>query len=110
MLTLVAAGGVFCWSFIAVIRAPDVQSVRPFHVMLLIPLLIGFIGAVATGDSAFANIRALELDLTPAETAADVVRSAWVPLRDALILTVPSFLVLMIGQIVRTRRRGTGAS
>ena len=103
LLTLFAASGVFVWSWFAVFRATN-ENTRSPYIMLLLPLLIGVVAAAVAGYSSFASIRDQRVPFTAFEVADVVIHSMWVPLSDAVIVTVPSFVVITIGRVIRGRR------
>ena len=105
MLTLAAAMGIFLGSCIAVVRSPNVLSIRSCCIVLSMPLLVGLVASVVNGLSTFESIRKIadDLELTRFDIATAVIQSMWMPLFDAVVLTAPTVLVLVVGRLIRAR-------
>jgi len=103
ILTFIAAVSVFFGPCYVVLRAPNVHAIRSFRTTVLLPLLMGIVAAVFRVIEGFQNIPVS--DVTAIVFVMDAIFSAWGPLSEALMLTIPSYLVLVFGRHIRIRRR-----
>jgi hypothetical protein len=106
LLTILVGVAVFVAMSIVVATARRRDDITAHHVFLLLPLAAGVIHAVG---AAIASLRVFELQVMPfnALSAVAFVLSAVIePLSEAIIVTVPSLLVFLIGRAVRFPRGG----
>jgi hypothetical protein len=104
LLTLLAGMAVFLGACVVVVLSRRPKTIAFYRMFLLLPLLLGVAGAVKAGVSSLAVLDVPGVRISAMQVVAVVFHAALTPLGDALVVTLPSVLVLAIGQFVRTRR------
>jgi hypothetical protein len=99
-----AGMAVFLGACVVVVLARRPKAIAFYRMFLLLPLLFGVLGAVKACVSSLAVLDVPGVRISAIQVAAVVFHAALTPLGDALVVTLPSVLVLAIGQFVRTRR------
>jgi hypothetical protein len=103
ILLIFVGGLLFIGACRVVFRSSRLTSIASFYRWLLLPLAIGALASVAKGISQYSGDLKYNIPPTRLQFFMSEVQSAATPLVDAIVCTLPSILVLLIGQAVHTR-------
>ena len=104
---LLSAAAVFLGACLVVFLARRPAVIASYMVFLLLPLLLGALGALKSCVSSFSVIAIADIQLKQSEIFRGLSEALLLPL-ESLIVTLPSYLLLAVGLFVRTLRIGGG--
>jgi phage shock protein PspC (stress-responsive transcriptional regulator) len=107
LLMLVGGAVMFVGACLVVFLGRYPENLAAFVLFLSWPFLIGIVAGVVAGITDYALIRKYDVPVTPVQLIATVLQSMLSPLRDAAVVSLPSYLVLGINHLIRSRFSAT---
>ncbi len=105
LLMLLSGAAIFLGACLVVFLARRPAVIASYLVFLLLPLLLGVLGALKSFVSCFAVIAMAGVTLKQSQICAGLTEALLLPWY-ALMVTLPSYLVIAIGLFVRTLLAG----